>query len=110
MIDWNITYAAIWRQRQAYLRAVRQIDPINLGQLIGIDQQKQKLITNTERFLAGLPANNALLWGARGTGKSSLVKALLNAYKKQGLRLIEVDKHDLLFLPEIVDDIREHNE
>jgi predicted AAA+ superfamily ATPase len=109
MIDWNTTYAAIWRQRQAYLRPVRQIDPIRLQQLLGIDSQKQQLITNTERFLAGKPANNALLWGARGTGKSSLVKALLNDYKDQGLRIIEVDKEDLLYLPEIVDDIREHD-
>lgn len=110
MIDWNITYAAIWRQRQSYLRPVRQIDPVKLGQLIGIERQKQLLTVNTERFLTGLPANNALLWGARGTGKSSLVKALLNAYKDHGLRLIEVNKQDLLFLPEIVDDIREHDQ
>lgn len=107
MIDWNTTYAAIWRQRQAFLRPVSQIDPIRLEQLLGIDTQKQRLIANTERFLSGLPANNALLWGARGTGKSSLVKALLNAYNDRGLRIVEVDKHDLLYLPEIVDDIRE---
>lgn len=110
MIDWNNTYAAIWRQRQAYLRPVRQTDPVRLAQLLGIESQKQQLIANTERFLSGLPANNALLWGARGTGKSSLVKALLNAYKDQGLRIVEVDKHDLLYLPEIVDDIREHTQ
>ncbi len=108
MIDWKTTYAAIWRQRQAFLRPVRRADPIRLEQLLGIDTQKQQLIANTERFLAGLPANNALLWGARGTGKSSLVKALLNSYQMQGLRIIEVDKQDLLYLPEIVDDIREH--
>ncbi|MDD2760156.1 MAG: ATP-binding protein [Methylomonas sp.] len=108
MIDWNNSYAAIWRQRQALLRAVTQIDTIRLDQLLGIDAQKQQLIANTERFLSGLPANNALLWGARGTGKSSLVKALLNAYKDRGLRIVEVDKADLLYLPEIVDNIREH--
>lgn len=107
MIDWNTTYAAIWRQRQAYLRPVRQIDPILLEQLLGIDAQKQQLVSNTERFLAGLPANNALLWGARGTGKSSLVKALVNTYQNQGLRIIQVEKQDLLYLPEIVDQIRE---
>jgi len=105
-INWQTTYAAIWRQRQSYLRPVQHIDPIALEQLLGVETQKQQLCANTERFLAGLPANNALLWGARGTGKSSLVKALLNAYKNQGLRLIEVDKQDLLYLPEIVDDIR----
>ncbi len=59
MIDWNHTYAAIWRQRQAFLRPVRQIDPIRLDQLLGIEPQKQQMIDNTQRFLAGLPANNA---------------------------------------------------
>lgn len=107
MIDWNTTYAAIWRQRKQYLRPVKQIDPVRLEQLLGIDSQKQQLTSNTERFLSGLPANNALLWGARGTGKSSLVKALLNAYKHRGLRIVEVDKQDLVYLPEIVDDIRD---
>ncbi|MDD5274232.1 MAG: ATP-binding protein [Methylovulum sp.] len=107
MLDWNVTYAAIWRQRKEYLRPVHQIDPIQLDDLLGIDRQKQLLSQNTERFLSGKPANNALLWGSRGTGKSSLIKALLNAYKSEGLRLIEVDKHDLVYLPEIVDDIRE---
>jgi predicted AAA+ superfamily ATPase len=107
MIDWNLTYAAIWRQRKEYLRPVLQIDPIQLEDLLGIDVQKEQMILNTERFLAGNPANNALLWGARGTGKSSLIKSLLNAYKSLGLRMIEVDKLDLVFLPEIVDEIRE---
>lgn len=107
MVDWNITYAAVWRQRKAYLRAVARIDPIRLDELFGVDAQKRQLVRNTERFLAGEPANNALLWGARGTGKSSLIKAMLNAYKTKGLRMIEVDKHDLVHLPEIVDDIRE---
>ena len=107
MIDWNTTYAAIWRQRQQYLRPVNQLDPVRLEQLLGIDTQKQQLTTNTERFLSGIAANNALLWGARGTGKSSLVKALLNEYRHLGLRIVEVDKQDLLFLPEIVDELRE---
>lgn len=107
MIDWNTTYAAIWRQRLNYLRPVKHIDPVRLEQLLGIDGQKQQMVANTERFLDGLPANNALLWGARGTGKSSLVKALLNAYCERGLRIVEIDKADLLFLPEIVDEIRE---
>lgn len=108
MIDWNTTFAAIWRQRKEYLRPVIQLDPILLDHLLGIDSQKQQLIDNTERFLAQKPANNALLWGARGTGKSSLIKALLNEYKYRGLRVIEVDKRDLIYLPEIVDEIREH--
>jgi len=106
-IDWATDYAAIWRQYNKRLRPVRQLDPVELAELIGIDRQKQALIRNTERFMAGQPANNALLWGARGTGKSSLVKAVFNAFRKQSLRLIEVDKDDLLNLPEIVDCIRE---
>lgn len=107
MIDWNSTYAAIWRQRQQYLRPVKHLDTIRIDQLLGIDSQKQQLIANTERFLSGVPANNALLWGARGTGKSSLIKAVLNHYKDLGLRIVEVDKLDLIYLPEIVDEIRE---
>jgi predicted AAA+ superfamily ATPase len=106
-IDWNTTLAAIWRQRKEYLRPVRNVDPIRLPSLLGIDAQKQQLMRNTERFLSGLPANNALLWGARGTGKSSLIKALLNEYHERGLRMIEVDKEDLIYLPEIVDEIRD---
>jgi len=106
IIDWNQVKAAIWRQRREYLRPVRNLDPIRLDQLLGIDRQKQELISNTKRFLADDPANNALLWGARGTGKSSLVKAVFNAYSGQGLRLIEVDRDDLVYLPEIVDEIR----
>ncbi|UWN50306.1 hypothetical protein ASALC70_02527 [Alcanivorax sp. ALC70] len=86
---------------------MRHLDPVSLDDLLGIETQKAKLIQNTERFLAGKPANHALLWGSRGTGKSSLVKALLNAFAPKGLRVIEVEKHDLVDLPEIVDDIRE---
>ncbi|MBE0437740.1 MAG: ATP-binding protein [Methylomicrobium sp.] len=110
MIDWNQTHAAIWRRRKECLRPVKQLDAIRLDDLLGIDRQKQSLIDNTERFLAGKPANNVLLWGARGTGKSSLIKALLNEYKDRGLRVIEVDKQDLIDLPEIVDDIREQEQ
>lgn len=106
-IDWNYTYAAIWRQRKETLRPVKNIDPITLDELLGIDTQKAQLVANTRRFLDRLPANNALLWGARGTGKSSLVKAVLNADTGRGLRLIEVDKDDLVYLPEIVDEIRD---
>jgi len=105
-IDWTSTAAAIWRRRKEIMRPITQIDPIRLDDLLGIDVQKQQMVHNTERFLDGLPANNALLWGARGTGKSSLIKALLNAFKAQNLRMIEVDKQDLVCLPDIVDDIR----
>lgn len=106
-IDWDQVPAAVWRSRRSVLRPVRALDPIRLDQLLGIDSQKQKLVSNTERFLNGMTANNALLWGSRGTGKSSLIKALLNRYYGHGLRVIEVDKDDLVDLPEIVDDIRE---
>ena len=97
----------IWRKRKGRLRAVVDIDPISRQSLVGIDRQIEQISGNTERFLADLPANNALLWGAREPGKSALIKALLNQYKTQGLRLIQVDKDDLIDLPEIVDEIRE---
>lgn len=106
-IDWHKTHAAVWRSRKGYLRPVVHIDPVGFEQLVGIDEQKRALVSNTERFLRGDGANNALLWGSRGTGKSSLIKAVLNRYKEQGLRLIQVDRNDLIELPEIVDDIRE---
>ena len=89
------------------LRPVRKMDPVQLSDLVGIDQQKTALTINTERFLNGKPANNALLWGARGTGKSSLVKAVFNNFRDKSLRLIEVDKDDLVNLPEIVDCTRD---
>ena len=103
--DWAHIPAAVWRRHRSGLRAIRRLDPIIWDDLTGIDRQKQSLARNTERFLAGEPSNNALRWCARGTGKSSLVKALLNRYRDQGLRMIEVDKDDLVNLPEIVDDI-----
>ena len=107
MFEWNSHVAAIWRPKSAHLRAVKRLDPIALDQLLGIDRQKQALVANTEGFLAGHPANNVLLWGSRGTGKSSLIKALLNAYAERGLRMLEIDKDDLVDLPDIVDHLRE---
>ncbi|MDX1634814.1 MAG: ATP-binding protein [Marinobacter sp.] len=104
-IDWNHTLAAAWRRHRQGLRPIRRLDPVQWQQLQGIERQQQALARNTERFLAGEPCNNALLWGARGTGKSSLIKALLNRYGPRGLRMIEVDKDDLVDLPEIVDDL-----
>lgn len=105
-IDWNTTFAAIWRPRKGYLRAVEHIDHIGLDRLIGIDDQKLQLMQNTQRFLAGQGANNTLLWGSKGSGKSSLVKAVFNHFRVQGLRLIQIDRTDLIELPEIVDSIR----
>lgn len=106
-IDWDQFHAALWRHSKASLLPVRRIDPIRLHELVGIDEQIAAMVRNTERFLAGQPANNALLWGARGTGKSSLIKALLNEYKSSWLRLIQVFKQDLHDLFDIVDAIRE---
>ncbi|MCP5161520.1 MAG: ATP-binding protein [Hahellaceae bacterium] len=107
-IDWDNVPAAIWRAQRGELRPVLHTDPIRFGQLLGIDRQIAAVCKNTQRFLAHQPANNVLLWGSRGTGKSSIIKALLNEYFLQGLRVIEVDKNDLIDLPEIVDKIRDH--
>lgn len=105
--DWQDTLAATWRGRRGILRPVRRIDPVVPGDLHGIERQKQAFLANLARFLGGRPANNALLWGARGTGKSSLVKAALNAHAGDGLRLVEVDRDDLVDLPEILDHVVE---
>jgi len=100
---WKSTRAAIWRAKHTRLKPVTRLDPIRLDQLLGIDHQKQQLLENTRKFLRGEPANHTLLWGARGTGKSSLVKALLNEFGDAGLRCVEVNLADLEDLPEIVD-------
>ena len=101
-----------WRRGpgRGHLEEVRRPHAIRLADLQGIDRQKAVLDRNTRQFLAGRPANNALLWGSRGTGKSSLVKALLSEYAGQGLRLLEVDKADLTALPDIVDRIAARGE
>ena len=98
--DWSAATAFRYRKRGAcgWLQPVRQAATIALADLKEVDGQKARLVRNTERFVAGLPANNVLLTGARGTGKSSLIKACLNAFAPQGLRLIEVDKFDLVDL------------
>ena len=106
-MDWHTTLAAVWRPNTKSLKAITKLDDISLDTLIGIDRQKEALINNTERFLAGKPSNNVLLWGSRGTGKSSLIKAAFNHYSNQNLRIIEVFKEDLHFLHDIVDQIRE---
>jgi predicted AAA+ superfamily ATPase len=105
-IDWKNDFAAIWRARRELLKPVKHIENISFDDLIGIERQKNVVIENTERFLDNLPSNNVLLWGARGTGKSSLVKALLNTYASKGLRVIEIDRDDLDDLIEISDMIR----
>ena len=103
--DWQASVAFRYRKRGGHgrLEPVRHVATIALADLQEIEPQKEKIERNTEHFVRGLPANNVLLTGARGTGKSSLIKACLNAYAPQGLRLIEVDKDDLVDLPDIVE-------
>ena len=104
--DW--AQAVAWRYRKrasghGVLEPVRHVAAMTLGDLKEIDDQKEKMQRNIEQFVQGRPANNVLLTGARGTGKSSLIKACLNSFAPQGLRLIEVDKEDLTDLPDIID-------
>jgi predicted AAA+ superfamily ATPase len=104
--DWSQSVAWRYRKRASghgALEPVRHVGAIALSDLKEIEPQKEKIERNTRQFVEGRPANNVLLTGARGTGKSSLIKACLNAYAPQGLRLIEVDKADLTDLPDIVD-------
>ena len=104
--DWEAAIAWRYRKRASghgQLEPVRLLAPMRLDDLKEIDLQKGKIERNTQQFVLGKPANNVLLTGARGTGKSSLIKACLHAYAAQGLRLIEVDKADLTDLPDIVE-------
>jgi len=102
--DWTAAPAFLWRRRNGTraLVPVARPHPIRLVDLRDVDEQKARIERNTRQFLDGRRANNVLLTGARGTGKSSLVKALLNEYAERGLRLIEVDKDDLMDLPDII--------
>jgi len=104
-IDWSTSVAFRWRKARGrgYLQSVRHPHGIRLSDLHDIDRQRDLVDANTRQFVDGLPANNVLLTGARGTGKSSLIKACLNKYAKRGLRLIEVDKSDLIDLADIAD-------
>ena len=104
--DWSASIAYRYRKRSTghgSLEPVRHLGAMRLGDLKEIEEQKEKIRRNTEQFVSGKPANNVLLTGSRGTGKSSLIKACLNEYSARGLRLIEVDKVDLTDLPDIVD-------
>jgi len=111
-IDWKQVTALRWRNKngRGYLEPIHHVHRIDLDDLYGIDDQKRLVEQNTRQFVEGHPANNVLLTGARGTGKSSLVKALLNRYATRGLRVIEVEKRDLTDLPEIVELIGERRE
>ena len=103
--DWSSAIAFRWRKRGdfGYLLPIHRLSTIQLDDLHDISNQKTRIDTNTRQFVHGLPANNVLLTGARGSGKSSLIKALLNEYAANGLRVIEVDKCDLVDLPDIVE-------
>ena len=105
--DWAASIAFRWRKKggAGHIEPVRHVHKIALRDLQGIDSQKELVERNTRQFVEGHPANNVLLTGARGTGKSSLIKALLDKYAPKSLRLIEVEKQDLVDLPDIVDRI-----
>lgn len=104
--DWS-AHAFRWRRHgeRGNLQAVPNPHRLALDDLLGLERQKAEIERNTRQFLAGRGANNVLLWGSRGTGKSSLVKAVFNAHRAAGLRLIEVDKDDLIQLPDILERI-----
>ncbi len=111
--DWSASVAFRYRRRaggHGQLQPVRHLATLALSDVREVDAQKDKLVKNTQQFVQGLPANNVLLTGARGTGKSSLIKACLNAFAAQGLRLIEVDKADLVDLPDLIDLVSERPE
>jgi predicted AAA+ superfamily ATPase len=111
--DWNRSIAYRYRKRSTghgTLEPVRHLSQIRLADLQEIEQQKKRIADNTLMFVMGRPANNVLLTGARGTGKSSLIKACLNEYANRGLRLVEMDKAELIDLPDIVDVVAERPE
>ncbi len=108
-LDWSRDVAALWQRHPlgGQLLPVAVRDGVTLDDLLGVERQKRALLDNSRAFLRGLPANHALLWGARGSGKSSLVRALLNTLAPEGLRLIQVDRHDLAALPALVQQLRD---
>ena len=111
--NWNASIAFRYRRRgsgQGVIAPVRHIGAMALDDLKEIDVQKEKVRRNTEQFVRGLPANNVLLTGSRGTGKSSLIRACLHAFSSQGLRLIEVDKAELVDLPDLVEIVAQRPE
>jgi predicted AAA+ superfamily ATPase len=106
-IDWQRCLAARWHRegRSGYLQPLAVSLDLSLADLIGVDTQREQLARNTRQFVDGLPANHALLWGARGTGKSSLVRALLAEHAGAGLRLIEIERDHLADLPRVVEQL-----
>ncbi len=110
--DWSTAKAWRWRRRgpHGWLQAIARPHAIRLSDLKGIDLQKTRITENTRQFVAGQPANNVLLTGARGTGKSALIKAMLTEFSGQGLRVIEIDKEHLIDLPEVMEQIAGRSE
>jgi predicted AAA+ superfamily ATPase len=111
--DWRASIAFRYRKRSnghGVLEPVKHVATLSLDDLKEIDVQKEKIQRNTLQFVNGLPANNVLLTGARGTGKSSLIKACLQTYAPEGLRLIEVDKQDMVDLPDIIEVVATRSE
>lgn len=110
--DWDRTIAFRWQKvgNVGMLQSLPKPHTFPLARLAAIDTQMNQLVRNTEQFLAGRPANNVLLTGARGTGKSSLIKGLLYEYAEQGLRLIEVDKYDLATMPALLVTLAQRHE
>ena len=111
--DWSASIAFRYRKRSSghgVIEPIRQVAAMQLEQLKDIGPQKEKIQRNTEQFVNGQPANNVLLTGARGTGKSSLIRACLHHYAPQGLRLIEVDKADMVDLPDLVEAVSDRPE
>lgn len=106
-VDWESALAARWQREGRYgtLIPLQVSLDMRLSDLIGVDGQREQLARNTRQFVAGLPANHALLWGARGTGKSSLVRALLAEHAQAGLRLIEIERDHLADLPRVVEQL-----
>ncbi len=104
-VDWAHVDAAEWRHNGDVGRLCPhpRVDGVGLADLLGIERQKQAIDLNTRQFLAGLPANNVLLWGARGSGKSTLMHALLGAYRERGLRLVQIDKTAMVRLAELAE-------
>ncbi|MFJ7885321.1 ATP-binding protein [Pseudomonas sp. NPDC096917] len=107
-VEWDSCLAARWQRegRSGYLLALDVSLEMRLTDLIGVDNQRDQLGRNTKQFLDGLPANHALLWGSRGTGKSSLIRALLAEYAGAGLRLIEIERDHLADLPRVVEQLQ----